>query len=161
MCTRKYTLAHYLGAPSIDDVIRHNKRITRNTASILSICSQPLAAYSPGWSLKLPFLWPGSTRTPHPLQAWPNKRFLQFLSIKEPFSSSKPGKFRGQQVLPKSLLSAPLTIKFCWQLLSIKVRLTHKSSQFSQFSILFQQWRGSGKTICVRRQSINVLNNTD
>ena len=28
MCTPEDTLAHYLGAPSIDDVVRHNKLIT-------------------------------------------------------------------------------------------------------------------------------------
>ena len=28
MCTREDTLSHYLGAPSIDDVMRHNTLIT-------------------------------------------------------------------------------------------------------------------------------------
>ena len=28
MCTREETLAHYLCAPSIDDVMRHNRLIT-------------------------------------------------------------------------------------------------------------------------------------
>ena len=37
MCTRKDTLAHYLDAPYIDDVMRYNTLITVNKMSIIQV----------------------------------------------------------------------------------------------------------------------------
>ena len=44
MCTREDTLAHYLGAPFIDDVMRHNRLITLLQQKVVELRSCSLIA---------------------------------------------------------------------------------------------------------------------